>query len=382
MKNDENIMRIAIITLHLTGNYGGILQNYALQKVLTDMGHTVETVQVPWQWKLPLWRMPLSYGKRCLKKYVLRRDCRIFYEQWYNATHKDLIAQMQEFVKQYIRTRYVKSFSALREGDYDVLIAGSDQIWRPKYSYKPITLAYLSFARHWKAVKRIAYAASFGTEEWEYTPEQTAQCASLAQLFDAVSVREKSAVGLCKEHFGVKAVHVLDPTMLLSASDYRRLFEESPQLHRAEGQLLTYVLDASPAKDEMVKRIAAHYQYKPFRANSRFEEHDAPLEERKQPSVEQWLSDFYNTEFVVTDSFHATVFSILFGKPFVVIGNKERGLSRIYSLLEMFGLEKHIINSIEDLNLKQGYGYDVQQVNERLRSVRQQSLLFLQQSLS
>ena len=375
-------MRIAIITLHLTGNYGGILQNYALQKVLTDMGHTVETVQVPWQWKLPLWRMPLSYGKRCLKKYVLRRDCRIFYEQWYNATHKDLIAQMQEFVKQYIRTRYVKSFSALREGDYDVLIAGSDQIWRPKYSYKPITLAYLSFARHWKAVKRIAYAASFGTEEWEYTPEQTAQCASLAQLFDAVSVREKSAVGLCKEHFGVKAVHVLDPTMLLSASDYRRLFEESPQLHRAEGQLLTYVLDASPAKDEMVKRIAAHYQYKPFRANSRFEEHDAPLEERKQPSVEQWLSDFYNTEFVVTDSFHATVFSILFGKPFVVIGNKERGLSRIYSLLEMFGLEKHIINSIEDLNLKQGYGYDVQQVNERLRSVRQQSLLFLQQSLS
>ena len=187
-------MRIAIITLHLTGNYGGILQNYALQKVLTDMGHTVETVQVPWQWKLPLWRMPLSYGKRCLKKYVLRRDCRIFYEQWYNATHKDLIAQMQEFVKQYIRTRYVKSFSALREGDYDVLITGSDQIWRPKYSYKPITLAYLSFARHWKAVKRIAYAASFGTEEWEYTPEQTAQCAPLVQLFDAVSVREKSAV--------------------------------------------------------------------------------------------------------------------------------------------------------------------------------------------
>ena len=375
-------MRIAIITLHLTGNYGGILQNYALQKVLTDMGHTVETVQVPWQWKLPLWRMPLSYGKRCLKKYVLRRDCRIFYEQWYNATHKDLIAQMQEFVKQHIRTRYVKSFSVLRKGDYDALIVGSDQIWRPKYSYKPITLAYLSFARHWKAVKRIAYAASFGTEEWEYTPEQTAQCASLAQLFDVVSVREKSAVSLCKEHFGVKAVHVLDPTMLLSVADYRCLFEGSPRVHRAEGQLLTYVLDASPAKDEMVKRIAAHYQYKPFRANSRLEEPDAPLEERKQPPVEQWLSDFYNAEFVVTDSFHATVFSILFGKPFVVIGNKERGLSRIYSLLEMFGLEKHIVYSIEDLDLKQDYEYDAQQVNERLRSARQESILFLQQSLS
>ena len=375
-------MRIAIITLHLTGNYGGILQNYALQKVLTDMGHKVDTVQVPWQWKLPLWRMPLSYGKRCLKKYVLRRDCRIFYEQWYNATHKDLIAQMQEFVKQYIRTRYVKSFSVLREGDYDVLIVGSDQIWRPKYSYKPITLAYLSFARHWKVVKRIAYAASFGTEEWEYTPEQTAQCTSLVQLFDAVSVREKSAVGLCQKHYGVKAVHVLDPTMLLSVSDYLRLFEGSPWVHQPKGQLLTYVLDASPAKDEMVNRIAAYYQYRPFRANSRFEESDAPLEERKQPPIEQWLSDFYNAKFIITDSFHATVFSMWFGKPFIVIGNKERGLSRIYSLLEMFGLEKHIIHSIEDLDLEQDYGYNVQQVNVRLRSFQQEAFLFLQQSLS
>ncbi len=375
-------MRIAIITLHLIGNYGGILQNYALQKVLTDMGHTVETIQLPWQKKMPLWRIPLSYGKRCLKKYVLRRDCRIFYEQWYNAIHKDLIAQMQEFVKQHIRARYVKSFSVLREGDYDVLIVGSDQIWRPKYSYRPITLAYLSFARHWKAVKRIAYAASFGTDEWEYTLGQTARCTSLVQLFDAVSVREKSAVGLCQKHYGVKAVHVLDPTMLLSVSDYLRFFEGSPRVHQSKGQLLTYVLDASPAKDEMVNRIAAYYQYRPFRANSRFEEPDAPLEERKQPPIEQWLSDFYNAKFIITDSFHATVFSILFGKPFIVIGNKERGLSRIYSLLEMFGLEKHIITSVEDLDLKQGYGYDAQQVNDRLRSAQRESLLFLQQSLS
>ena len=153
-------------------------------------------------------------------------------------------------------------------------------------------------------------------------------------------------------------------------------------MHHFKGQLLTYVLDVSPAKDEIVNRIAAHYQYKSFRANSRLEEPDAPLEERKQPPIEQWLSDFYNAKFVVTDSFHATVFSILFGKPFVVIGNMERGLSRIYSLLEMFGLEKHIIHSIEDLDLEQDYGYNVQQVNVRLRSFQQEAFLFLQQSLS
>ena len=83
--------------------------------------------------------------------------------------------------------------------------------------------AYLAFAKDWKQIKRIAYAASFGTDKWEYTLEETRECAALLKLFDAVSVREASAVQLCKNYFQIKAVHLLDPTLLLSKEDYLSL---------------------------------------------------------------------------------------------------------------------------------------------------------------
>ena len=373
-------MRIAIITLPLHGNYGGILQNYALQTVLKRMGHTVETVAFPRELKQPLWRKSLAYGKRFIKKFVFRKNVHIFYEQWYNATQPLLLRNVWKFVDNQIVTRTVSRFTNIHEGDYDAFVVGSDQIWRPIYSYKPITDAYLSFAKDWKDVRRIAYAISFGTAEWEYTPGQTAQCAALVRLFDGVSVREDSAVKLCKEHLHCEAVHVLDPTLLLSAEDYVALFSDKLS-EPSRGQLLTYILDETPEKNHIVQKLAGHYHYQPYRANSRFEDGDAPLEERVQPSVEQWLKDFYDAKFVVTDSFHATVFSILFGKPFIVIANKARGLSRIESLLKMFGLEKHIVYGEAELDVSLDYALNRQQLQARLQTWREESLGFLRNSL-
>ena len=369
-------MRIAIITLPLHGNYGGILQNYALQTVLKRMGHTVETVAFPRELKQPLWRKPLAYGKRSIKKFVFRKNVHIFYEQWYNATQPLLLRNVWKFVDNQIVIRTVRRFTNIHEGDYDAFVVGSDQIWRPIYSYKPVTDAYLSFAKDWKNVRRIAYAVSFGTAEWEYTPGQTAQCAALVRLFDGVSVREDSAVKLCKEHLHCEAVHVLDPTLLLSAEDYVALFSDKLS-EPSRGQLLTYILDETPEKNHIVQKLAGHYHYQPYRANSRYENGNAPLEERVQPPVEQWLKDFYDAKFVVTDSFHATVFSILFGKPFIVIANKARGLSRIESLLKMFGLKGHAIASIAELDLGRGYDYDKGRVQEVLQTRRQEAMDFL-----
>ena len=370
-------MRIAIITLPLIGNYGGILQNYALQTVLKRMGHTVETIALPWGLQQPWWRRPLAYGKRSVEKYVLhRRKTPVFYEQWYNRTLPILVQDMWNFVEEHIHTRRVENFTDISEGEYDAFVVGSDQIWRPSYSYTLITNVFLDFAKNWKGIKRVSYAASFGTDRWEYTSKQTVQCIPLVHLFDGVSVREESAVKLCKEHLHSEAVHVLDPTMLLTAEDYIRLFKDKP-LVASRGQLLTYVLDETPEKDQIIQMLANYYHYEVYRANSRYEDNTALLEERVQPSVEQWLKDFYDARFVVTDSFHATVFSILFGKPFVVIGNKERGLSRIYSLLKMFGLGSHLILSVDELNLQQNYSFSTSLVNEKKQSLREQSEYFL-----
>lgn len=374
-------MRIAIITLPLIGNYGGILQNYALQTVLKRMEHTVETITLPWELQQPWWRKPLAYSKRSVDKYVLRRrKMPVFYEQWYNRTLPALIYDMQSFVATHILTRKVNCFSDIKEGEYDAFVVGSDQIWRPMYSYRPITNAYLDFTKNWKNTKRVAYAASFGTDQWEYSELQTCQCTALAALFDGISVREEAAVRLCRGHLHCEAVHVLDPTMLLAAEDYVALLKDK-KLEAPRGELLTYVLDETPEKACIIEKVATHYQYDIYRANSRFEDWTAPLTERKQPPVEQWLKDFQDAKFVITDSFHATVFSILFGKPFIVIGNKERGLSRIDSLLKMFGLEGHVVSSLTGLDVSRDYGLDTECVQKVLQVRRQTAMEFLRASL-
>lgn len=279
-----------------------------------------------------------------------------------------------------LRMRKIRNFSEIQKEDYDAFVIGSDQIWRPSYAYKPIEIAFLSFAKNWKNIKRISYAASFGVDTWEYTYAETEQCEALIKLFDAISVRENSGVKLCEKYLHCKAVHVLDPTMLLTVNDYISLFENK-SLVNPQGQLLTYILDETSEKALIIQKVAEHYHYQPFRSNSRYEDEDAPLEERVQPPVEQWLKDFYDAKFVVTDSFHATVFSILFGKPFIVVANKDRGISRLRSLLDMFNLENHIIYSLSELDLAADYSLNVHSIAMILQSWRVNSMSFLKNRL-
>ena len=353
-------MRIGILTLPLHTNYGGILQAYALQTVLERMGHDVCVIEKKRQpLRLPLWKAPLSYGKRILKN-LTGNPFPIFYEQKMNREEPIVGQNTDKFINKYIKRRIVDDFSDIKETDFDAIVVGSDQVWRPKYFNDNIENAYLRFAEGWE-IKRIAYAASFGTNEWEYTPEQTERCAKLLKRFNAVSVREKSGVGLCREHFHIEAKHVLDPTMLLSADDYVKLFEVAGT-PKSSGTLLCYILDETPEKTALVNKIAEEKHLIPFRVNSKVENPMATLSERIQPSVEQWLRGFYDAKLVVTDSFHACAFSILFNKPFIVIGNTKRGISRFTSLLFMFGLmDRLITNNI--FNKKRGK-IDWNNVNE------------------
>lgn len=336
-------MRIAILTLPLHTNYGGILQAYALQTVLERMGHEVCLVEKRRKpVTLPLWKAPLVYGKRILKN-AKGSPFPLFYEQKVNREEPFVRQHTDKFICRYIKRRIVGDFSEINESDYDAIVVGSDQIWRPKYFNDNIERAYLDFTEGWN-VRRIAYAASFGTDEWEYTRAQTRRCGRLLKRFDAVSVREASGADLCREHFGVEAKTMLDPTMLLEKEDYIRLFENA-NTPKSNGTLLNYILDDTPEKTALTNRIAKERGLVPFRVNAK-SDINLPIENRIAPSVEQWLRGFYDAEFVVTDSFHACVFSILFNKPFLVVGNQKRGLSRFISLLGTFGLEDRLITDI------------------------------------
>ncbi len=370
-------MKIAILTLPLLVNYGGILQAYALQSVLEKMGHEARVLSGTTRLRLKKAQALGKFLERAVKKYIKKRkDVRVFWEHWWNTFGRDHVQkEIRPFIDRHIHLFDAETLTKLKESDFDCYVVGSDQVWRPRYfrdKFIHATLedAFLKFARNWN-VKRVAYAPSFGTDQWEYTPAQTKACGELARLFDAVSVREADGVDACRMHLGVEATHVMDPTMLLRAEDYRALFEgtgtpESP------GDLLVYLIDETAEKKALIASLARERNLEPFKVND-------VAQDVTQPSVERWLRGFSDARFVVTDSFHACVFSILFKKPFVVVGNKKRGNARLHSLLNLFGLGDRIVSSPEDaLRLPE---IDYNAVTAAVEEKRAASLAFLKAAL-
>lgn len=343
-------MKIGIITLPLHANYGGIIQAYALQTILERMGHDVSVISRPLRLYPGKWAC-IKYIKRYIWKYFFRRGNFVFLEKRYNRRQKLIETNTKCFISQYIKLKNIHSFDELEKGDVNAIVVGSDQVWRPVYfcgMFKSkLENAYLEFAKDWD-IKRIAYAPSFGTDEWEYDKNQTAACSQLIQQFDAVSVREESGVELCKRYLKREGVEwVLDPTMLLEKEDYEKLI---PQGLHAKGDLMYYVLEETAEIRDLISKIAKKQDLKPFQTNANVVDASSLEEVYPQPPVEQWLVGFRDAKLVVTDSFHACVFSILFHKPFVVIGNKGRGYSRFESLLKRFGLENRLIENVSQFN--------------------------------
>ena len=338
-------MKTAVITLPLHTNYGGILQAYALKCVLEGMGHEAVVVDRKDKMPLPVWyKAPFVYASRALKKMLKPgAGVEVLRELNYRKTLPLRAVNTQRFINQYIAPLVVSSYKDIRQGEYDAFVVGSDQVWRPRY-FGNIEDAFLAFAKDWK-VKRVAYAASFGTEELEYKYEELQACSGLLEMFDAVSVREDAGVRICEEWFGYEgAEHVLDPVMLLNAEVYRTLAQKAEN-HSCCGKVMTYILDPSREKDcvvDFVARITGKDVEKFFVDDS-----SRPLAERVAPPVEQWLASFCDADFVVTDSFHGCVLSVLLHKPFVAVGNSLRGMSRMSSLLKVLGLDGRLVQGID-----------------------------------
>lgn len=367
-------MKIGIYTQPLHINYGGILQAYALQTILQRMGHEVFVLKKDHKQQLPIIKWPYSYPKRLIKKYILKENSLIFYEQFLNKTYKIVGKNTLKFIDTYINNIPLKK---LRDGNLDLIIVGSDQVWRPIYN-KPIEQSFLDFTKNWN-ITRIAYAASFGTDKWEFNNKQTKKCKELIKNFKAVSVREFSGVRLCKTYFNIEAKHVLDPTMLLEKKDYMNLYINK-NIPKSTGDLLVYILDESPQKTKLITTIAKNKNLTPFKVNSLVENLYAPIEQRVQPPVEEWLKGFEEAKLIITDSFHACVFSIIFNKPFIVYGNKSRGYSRFVSLLNDFNLNERLVtNEKEAIQLSDEIDWN--NINKKWEHLKTLSLSFLEKNI-
>lgn len=383
-------MKIGILTQPLHTNYGGLLQAYAMQRVLNELGHEA--------WIIRICRMEF-YQEFLLRERPFKVRIKHTIKRILGLPRYFIPTQVQsEFIgqntKRFIdskinpKTELITSAAELfnlcnKVMKFEGYVAGSDQVWRPMYSPN-IPNFFLDFAQH-KKVKRVAYAASFGVDKWEFTNEETKECAPLAQLFDAVSVREDSGIQLCKEHLGVEACHVLDPTMLLEREDYETLVREDGIAPRP-GNLFCYVLDISTRMEDAISIVASQTKLIPFRTMPKNRVTQQTVKNRIEdcvyPPVTAWLRSFMDAEFVVTDSFHGCVFSIIFNKPFVVLGNESRGQARFSSLLKIFGLESRFCSNKASLTGIVNQSIDWERVNALRQSWQKKSFDFLRTSLS
>lgn len=336
-------MKIAILTQPLHNNYGGLLQAFALQHYLTKQGHDVLTVDFSSSNKSHIFYIK-TVVRNFIRKYLLQRPLKSIFP--ITDEQKRAIGQhTYRFTAEHIRTTQevlsIKEFSYIKQYQFDAYVVGSDQVWRPAYS-PGMSAFFLSFLSKEDEVKRIAYAASFGTDNCdEFSSEQLATYAPLLQRFDAIGVREDSAVSLCKHHFGVSAEHVIDPTLLLDEIIYCDLLAQD-KIPSSSGNMMVYVLDQTPEKQLIIHQVASERGLTPFTV--------MPEQDGIYPPVTQWLRGFMDAEYVVTDSFHGVAFSIIFNKPFIAIGNHDRGLARFTSILAMFSLQDRLIFSPADLS--------------------------------
>ena len=299
------------------------------------------------------------------------------FEPIYVREGLDKIAQ--KFREQQMNLLGTKSDN--RKNNAFSFIVGSDQVWRREYTKDRLMTYFLDFATEEQRRRSISYAASFGTDEWEGTPEETQRCGELLRQFKAVSVREFSGVRICKEVFGVDAVQMPDPTLLATLEDYEQVINSEKTRIPESPYFASYVLDdsaeASQLLDGVEKSTGLYHQRLMPKSTAR------KRCDRFYCTVAQWLRYLRDCDAVVTDSFHGCVFSIIYNKPFVCLGNEGRGSARFDTLFQVFGLEDQLVSSLdpEEVLLVLRQPIDWQRVNAIHEAERQRGLDFLRSNL-
>lgn len=339
-------IKVAIITHPLQYNYGGVLQAYALSTVLKKYYEDV---------------IVLRHSYFSLKDFV-----KIVIES-FSPFHK--------FKRNYINEKifvFKDLEKKLQHNNIDTIVVGSDQVWRRDFALSNLTFG--QFLSDESSMKVFSYGASFGNDKWEYNDEETREIKKYISNFCNVSVREKTGQELCRTYLDVEAKWVLDPTMLLGPEIYRNFVRKSQDKF-----IFCYLLDyESPFNQAIMNELSDLYS-NPVKTTRLIKNR---LLKRITPtlSIQGWLSNIYNAEIILTDSFHGCVFCILFNKPFYVLENDKGGNTRIMSLLDYFGLvdrlirpdRKFIINNIE---------IDWDTINKKLDDMRTISFDYITQSI-
>lgn len=336
-------VKAGIITIVDLTNYGNRLQNYAVSKVLKQMGIEAETIHVIECNKKEKWKFVI---KKRLKNLPLITELLMNIKK--NNSAKELrYLNFDRFSRKNIKMRYVYSADLNKItkecSDFKYFVIGSDQIWNPKYGYAK-EFDFASFAN---AEKKICFSPSFGID---VIPDKDVDVVKKGlEGFKYISVRENSGADIVKKLTGKEAEVLIDPTMMLDATDWESVARKPKNVDTQKKYILSYFLGKrTEAQEEKINAIQEKNSMQEYLL----------LEPSKKELYATGPSEFIelvkNAELVCTDSFHACVFSILFRKPFIVFhrdGNGAGISSRLDTLLETFKLTSRKEENILEENV-------------------------------
>ena len=366
-------MKIGLLTLPLETGYGSIMQALALNSALVKFGHDVILIRrLRNKKRYPVWRI----FRRIVKKFILfRLDTIVLIDKKEMDEYPIITRYVQPFIDKYLQPfspiyTTTKEFKQVEKLNLDAIVVGSDQVWRPGCmdNIEDFFLYQIS-----DDIRKYSYAASLGVDNWRFTKSQTETCRKAVQKFLKTSVREKSSVSMCERNLGITPDFVLDPTLLFDQTFYTQFIEEHDETRN--GKICAFILDRTKDKNDLLLNVCKHKKREFYYASNNTEDKTVALKDRIAPSISSWLDAFNSAEFVVTDSFHGCVFSIIFQKNFYVYINKGRGTERFYSLLGMLGLKDHIVDVLSNIDKIPNIDWTI--VNGRLEEMRKKSWNFI-----
>ncbi len=371
-------MKIAIVTITDGMNYGNRLQNYALQKVLESYGHSVETIRIRSGRDKTLVTEWSEIIKDITKKVLLRKDTHFMYR--YRRRKFNIYNHKYISCRGISLLTKVKALKTLHE--YDCAVCGSDQIWNVNYDF---IYENIDFYLAHGANKKIAYAASFGISSLPVGMHNLFR--EELKTFQAIGVREETGKQILNDLEINNTDVVLDPTMLLSADEWKLVSHKPDGMDKKRKYVMTYFLSGrNDALKNHINRICCELDADAVNLEIEYMRDDE-IEDGSAYAADpaEFLWFIENSTAVLTDSFHAAVFAILFHKPFVVYqrkaieNNNEIG-SRMETLLKRFGLQKYI----DDMECPGIYpkDYDYDMIEEVLKNDGNSSKEFLKKALT
>lgn len=352
-------MKIGILTFHHSNyNYGAVLQTFSIYKVVELLGYDSYIINY----------IPEIYSLRKKLAAVIVSILGFEFELFRRRNIPRILH----------KTTHLNQLNALNKF-LDGFIVGSDQVWRYRKNIESMFIYYLNFVNDDKY--KMAYAASFGLDYWEADENLTYKIKNLINRFNAISVREESGVEICKNIFEVSSITLLDPTLLLDRKYFYEISNSNKKIPNSQKYLAYLLFDDTKHNKLFLKKMATQINLKVVRLGGK------KIWQKKGfylfSSVGKWLRNIINAEFIVTDSFHCTAFSIIFQKQFICLANPHKGTTRLENLLKLLKLESRLytdINQVDNNVILDQINYD--KVEKLLEKEKSRSIDFLKENLA